>query len=608
MHVRRSRTVAAAAVCGALLLAACTSPADDAADAPTGTAKAEAVSADATGPCRSDLDGVTTADGNISVSVGGEEWRGYNNSTPETSSVHNAVINDRLLSGFIYFGTDGTICEDHTFGTIEVLSESDPFQVRYTISDDAVWSDGEPVQYADFALDWATQAIPTQETAGSPTPEPLFNHVSGLTFGDYVPDGPQGEVGGKEMTYTFPEVYADWKLLVSGAFPAHVVAAQAGVSLEELVRAIHERDYSVLDAAAQFWNEGWLSPTPGVLPDPALVPVSGPYTFEPNGWTAGQSLTLTANDAYWGPPPAAKELTFRFASPDTHVQALQNGDLDVIEPQATVDTLGQLNGLGDAVTVSTGDTLTWEHLDFNFQGGSAFADDLALREAFALCVPRQQIVDNLIAPVNPDAVVMNAREVFPFQPAYDAVVDAAYDGRYDQVDLDAARAKVAESGATGPVKVRIGYSTPNQRRSDEVALIKSSCDQAGFDVTDVSSPDFFDTTLPNGDYEVALFAWAGSGQIVSGKNIYASDGKQNYGGYSNPAVDAAWKTLASTADADVHTEQTKVIEKLLWDDLYGLPLYAHPGVVAYRADLMNVRQSAAQSGVAWNADQWARQG
>ncbi len=598
-----------AAVCAGLLLAACTSPADDAADAtgtPTGQASPDAVAAGATGPCKADLDGVRTADASVSVSVGGEEWLGYNGTTPETYSVANSVINDRLMSGFIYFGTDGTICEDHTFGTIEVLSESDPLEVGYTISDDAVWSDGEPVEYADFALDWATQAIPTQETAGSESPEPLFNNVSGLTFGDYVPDGPQGEVGGKEMTYTFPTVYADWKLLVSAAFPSHVVAAQIGVSLDELVTAIRERDYAVLDAAAEFWNEAWLSPTPGVLPDPALVPVSGPYMLKPDGWTPGQSLTLTANEAYWGPPPATKQLTFRFASPDSHVQALQNGDLDVIEPQATVDTLGQLEGLGDAVTVATGDTLTWEHLDFNFHTGGAFADDLALREAFALCTPRQQIVDNLIKPLNPDAVVMNAREVFPFQPAYEGVLDAAYDGRYDTVDIDAARAKVAEAGATVPVKVRIGYSAPNQRRSDEVALIKSSCDQAGFDVQDVGGPDFFDTTLPNGDYDVALFAWSGSGQVASGQNIYSSTGKQNYGGYSDPDVDTAWKTLASTVDTDVHAEQVKVIEKLLWDDLYGIPVFAHPGVVAYRSDLMDVRQTAAQSGVAWNAEQWVR--
>src|SRR5699024_12086767 len=63
-------------------------------------------------------------------------------------------------------------------------------------------------------------------------------------------------------------------------------------------------------------------------------------------------------------------------------------------PQPTVDTLAQLENLGDAVAIQKGDTLTWEHLDFNFAEGNAMTN-LELRKAFAMCVPRQQIVDNL---------------------------------------------------------------------------------------------------------------------------------------------------------------------------------------------------------------------
>ena len=37
----------------------------------------------------------------------------------------------------------------------------------------------------------------------------------------------------------------------------------------------------------------------------------------------------------------------------------------------------------------------------------------------------EKIVDTLIKPISPDSVVMNAREVFPFQDNYDAVVAAA---------------------------------------------------------------------------------------------------------------------------------------------------------------------------------------
>jgi peptide/nickel transport system substrate-binding protein len=128
----------------------------------------------------------------------------------------------------------------------------------------------------------------------------------------------------------------------------------------------------------------------------------------------------------------------------------------------------------------------------------------------------------------------------------------------------------------------------------------------GFDVEDNAAEDFFDKDLPNGDYEVALFAWQGSGQITSGENIYSSTGQQNYGKYSDETVDEAWKTLSSTTDEAVHADQRVIIEKQLWDTLYGIPLFAHPGVIASNSAVENVRATAAQGGVVWNSEQWSR--
>lgn len=76
--------------------------------------------------------------------------------------------------------------------------------------------------------------------------------------------------------------------------------------------------------------------------------------------------------------------------------------------------------------------------------------------------------------------------------------------------------------------------------------------------------------------------------------------------YSNPEVDAAFEALATSLDEDEQKEQTKIIEKLLWEDFQAIPLYAHPGVVGHNADVANVRDSAAQSGALWNVEQWVR--
>ena len=561
--------------------------------------KGQKLTAEASGPGLADLGDVETQDGSIAYSVGADDFLSYNGLQSNTYTTYNSAVVDRMFSSFWYFGTDGSIIPNEDFGTYEKTSD-DPLTVKYTISDDAKWSDGTPVTAGDFIFHWAANND-TVKAEGSETP--LFDSIS-FEQGKYIPEAPEGEADGKEFTVTYPEPYADWEILISTALPAHIVAKEAGMSFEELVTAAKEKDVEALTPAAEFWNDGW-DFSPGELPDASLVPSMGPYKFKDGGWQAGQSITLETNPEYWGTPAATKELVLRFADPKTHVQALQNGDLDVIEPQATVDTLQQLEGLGDDVNVQTGDQLTWEHVDYNRGEGSVFADSPELREAFALCLPRQQIVDNLIKPIYADAQVMNLREVFPFQDKYQEVVDAAYPEEMDQPNIEKAKELVEKSGVSKPT-VRLGYQAGNQRRTETVALIKSSCDQAGFDVQDANSPVFFKEVMPAGDYDAALYAWAGSGQKASGANIYQSDGAQNQQSYNNPEVDAAWDKLATSLDENEQLEQVKTIEKLLWEDFQAIPLYAHPGLVGHKADVANVRDTAAQSGALWNVEQWVR--
>ena len=617
MKYTKLSAAAALAAGSALILSACAPGGGNAGDSSSNSAsgasqggdsgagnviegdKGQKLTAEASGPELADLGDVETQDGSIAYSVGADDFLSYNGLQSNTYTTYNSAVVDRMFSSFWYFGTDGSIIPNKDFGTYEKTSD-DPLTVKYTISDDAKWSDGTPVTAGDFIVHWAANND-TVKAEGSETP--LFDSIS-FEQGKYIPEAPEGEADGKEFTVTYPEPYADWEILISTALPAHIVAKEAGMSFEELVTAAKEKDVEALTPAAKFWNDGW-DFSPGELPDASLVPSMGPYKFKDGGWQAGQSITLEANPEYWGTPPATKELVLRFADPKTHVQALQNGDLDVIEPQATVDTLQQLEGLGEDVNVQTGDQLTWEHVDYNRGEGSVFADSPELREAFALCLPRQQIVDNLIKPIYADAQVMNLREVFPFQDKYQEVVDAAYPKEMDQPNIEKAKELVEKSGVSKPT-VRLGYQAGNQRRTETVALIKSSCDQAGFDVQDANSPVFFKEVMPAGDYDAALYAWAGSGQKASGANIYQSDGAQNQQSYNNPEVDAAWDKLATSLDENEQLEQVKTIEKLLWEDFQAIPLYAHPGLVGHKADVANVRDTAAQSGALWNVEQWVR--
>ena len=557
------------------------------------------------GSGRFELSGVETQKKEIKLTVGSVEYGGYNGITPDTYSTYTSAVAGTYMPGFYYYGTDGKIYQNKDMGSYKLISE-DPMKVEYTIHEDAVWSDGTPITVADAISAWGTQSTmssPDAEKDDDGNAAPLFNNVSNDLV-DQVPDGPQGDPEGKTFTVTFKEPNPDWQLQSWLDFPAHVIAKNGGLSKEEYIKALQDQDAKKLEKAAKFWNTGW-NRGPGKLPEAADNVSGGPFILD--SWQQGESVTVKANPKYWGEKPGVEKITFRFMDDSAMVQGLKNADVQVISPQTTPDIADQLHGLEkeNQAKLYSGNQLTWEHLDFNFRKGNVMGDDVEIRKAFAMCVPRQEIVDKLIKSVNPDATVLNAREIFSDDENYDAVLSESYGGEYDEVDIEGAKKILKDKGKEG-AKVRIGYAAPNPRRSQEVQLIKNSCEKAGFKIEDVSSKDFFDPggTLDTGKYEVALFAWAGSGQKTSGWNIYHSKGAQNYGKFKNADVDAAFDKMKRAMSDEDHLAAVKEAEKALWENLYGIPVFQHPAMEAADPNLANIAHTVTQSGITWNIDQW----
>jgi peptide/nickel transport system substrate-binding protein len=539
-------------------------------------------------------DGAAGETQDVTITVAHEqEFGSYNNNTAEENAVKNTVVLNQVLRGFWFFGEDGSVVPDTEFGTYEKTSD-DPLTVKYTFADGAKWSDGEAIDCDDFLLVWAANSgkYTTGETDEEGNPALLFSTAG--TTGYDIMDKPECADGDTEVTVTYQEPFADWQANFGSFLPAHVVEEQAGGI--DLVDAITNDDQEALTSAAEFYNTGWVF-NPGEI-DTAITPSAGPYQID--SWQAGQSLTLTANPEWWGTPAKSKNIVIRFIPQEQQAQALANGEIQIAEPQPNPDVVQQLEGLGDQVEVVQGDEYTYEHLDFNFGGAFADAD---LRKAFALCVPRQLIIDNLIKPVNPNAEVMNSRYAFPFSPEYADVTGASYDGTYDEANVEEAKAILDGKGAAGTV-VRIGYQTPNQRRTNATDLIRSSCNQAGFDVQDAGQEDFFGNGLAAGNFDVALFAWAGSPLVTGSSSTFVTGGGNNNGKYSNPEVDTLINELNVTPDLDAQQELVSQVEKILWTDLATIPIFAFPGVVAHASNIEGVSFQPSQSQVTWNMHEW----
>ena len=542
-----------------------------------------------TGPSATDT--ATTAP--ITFTWGYEqEFSSYNNNTADAGAAANTVVMNQVQRGFANFAPDGKVLPDTEFGTFEKTAD-DPLTVKYTFADKAAWSDGNPLDCDDAVMAWLSRANVSTDKG--------WSAISTTGYEDM--NKPACKDGEKTFTVTYKKKYADWQasFFNQDILPAHLV--EKGSAVADLIAAADAPTGADSLKAAAYYNTAWKL-NPGEL-KPEIMPSAGPYTI--SKWDAGQSITLTANDKWWGTPPKVQTIVIRFLAGDAMVQALQNGEIDAMNPQPQVELVNQLKAAGDKVKFSTADQYTFEHFDFNFKG--TFADK-NLREAFAKCIPRQQIVDNLIKPQNADAKILQSRFVFPFNAPYSDFESSVGGEKYSTVDVAGAKTLVDASGVKAPIQVRIGWrkdpAALNKRRVDTVALLQASCKGAGFNVVDAGTPDFFDKGLPDGNFDVALFAWTGSPLVAANKSIYITGGGQNNYEYSNKAVDADLDALAQEIDPDKQLVLLKKLDTALWTDLATIPLFAFPGILGTEPNVQGVEFNATQQDLTWNAYEWSK--
>ncbi len=224
--------------------------------------------------------------------------------------------------------------------------------------------------------------------------------------------------------------------MFGGQVPAHVIAREAGV--DDLLGAFESDDTEAITAIAETYNTLY-TVNPGEINEDTML--SG-GKFAIGSWEAGSSVTLVPNESYWG-TPAEGPVVIRIIAEEAQAQALANGEINAMDPQPSVDLIGQLDGT-EGVVVETGNQYIWEHFDFNFN--SEIWSDIQVREAFAKCLPREQMVQALIQPVNPEAQVLNNRWIQPFEDGYQD-----NSGGVSELDLEAAQALLDASGIAQPV-------------------------------------------------------------------------------------------------------------------------------------------------------------
>jgi len=145
-------------------------------------------------------------------------------------------------------------------------------------------------------------------------------------------------------------------------------------------------------------------------------------------------------------------------------------------------------------------------------------------------------------------------------------------------------------------------------------VISAELRRAGFEITLFPNRNIFGdkhtaTSLESGDFQMAVYSWVSGPFITPDQTIYASPRGgsigQNYTRGGDARVDELFGRLATETDAADEVTMANRIDRLLWDDLFTIPLYQRPVLEIHDHNLLNVSLNPAFVGLGWNANDWA---
>lgn len=525
--------------------------------------------------------GGNAASGPVEVRSGGtltfaadQEPPGFNVNTTGGNTLAGANVVRNLVPTVFVIQPDFTLKLNTELMDSVELTRQDPQTVVYKIKPTATWDDGVPISADDFSYLWqnlngSNKAIDAKSTTG-------YEDIAAVTGSD----------NGKTVTVVYKKKFADWKALFSmgngdAILPAHTMRTLPG-------------------GPVTAWNHGL---------DQQFPVSGGPFRLE--SYTPGSTLTLVRNDRYYGAKAHLDRITFRFLPrSDTQVTALQNNEVQLIYPQPQLDDVNKVKGIaGVKYEINFG--LLFEHLDFNFK--TPGLGDPAVRKAIATGLDGGELVNATVRQFSDQAKVLGNRIWLTNQPQYQD-----HSGGYAKGDLAGAQRMLEQAGyVKGPDGIyakdgqRLSYrfttTQGNQLREDTGVLFQSQMRKLGVDIRidNKNSKTFFGEPLPQGDFDIALFAWVGSPFAISGNRLaYRTGSSSNYGKYANARVDQLFDQALQELDEKKVADLGNQIDQQLWADMATIPLYQKPTYIAYYDKYGNIRDNSSQETPFYNSNEW----
>jgi len=564
-----------------------------------------------------------------------------------TTTTNSTVCTDQAAltgMGFNYYNDKKELIKNTVFGNYKVIKNSKTdFRVQYTVNPGRVWSDGTPITGVDLLLshvlgsDAYSIAAGLGDPADKKTP-PAFN---GLGYSSTYHKNIVGEpvLSSDEMSVTlrYKSPIANWDLYGPGPSPVHAMVLMAegktelqsvsanNAAKDRFLAAYKSKDTALLKKMGDVWSKDYTITTINKSTNPLLLISNGGFMVD--NAVPKTSLTMKLNPRYNSGPKMSGSIdtiVFKVITDGTAaVQALANGELDIYAGQATADAVAALKKITN-INVTGGEQAVYEHWDlhydsvegeppysgiFSVKGG---AKAKALRQAFLLGLPRNEIMEKLIAPINGVTTPLCTTWVAPGTAAYDkicAVNGSAFYTRGTQESRNKSALALVQKfypdALKNPVTVNVLVPGGNARRAAQFALAKANLAKVGFNlVGDVQSG--WGGLLGNGKYDAFFFAWVSSSVLQKQScSVLETTGGSNYVmGYSNKVVDRVCEELDVAAKDSILLQKYITADRALFADAVTLPVFVHPGVNAVNKNLKGVKPAPLSPQLTWNFWEW----
>jgi peptide/nickel transport system substrate-binding protein len=566
----------------------------------------------------------------------------FNSGTPDTNLTINSAVGYLQGIGFNYYDDKKNVIQNKVFGSYKVVkNNATDFRVQYTVAPGRVWSDGTPITAVDLLLSHVLSSNVYSKAAGLGDPDsdnvPAFNSNGyGGTYNDNIVGEPVLSADKMSVTLQYKQKIANWDLFGPGPSPVHTLVllseGKKGLQSVKDNEAARDRFYAaystkntaVLKAIGKVWSEAYNITQVDDKTNPLLFVGNGGFLVD--SAVTKSSVTLKKNPKYNSGPALSGSIDtviFKFISDGTAAsQALANGELDIYSGQATADAVAALKKITN-VTVKGGIQSCYEHWDtrvnaapgqpeYNglFKGHGGKGADL--RKAFLLSIPREEITEKLIRPINDGAVVLGSTFLAPGQEGYDRLVanngSSYYVGAQDVLNAKALRLVkkyYPSASASNPVKVKVLVPGNNPRRAAEFALAKANALKAGFDLQgDVQAS--WSPKIQLSDYDAMFFAYCQTAVSQTGTNAnFIAGGGNNRTGVNLPKLDAILVTLQAPLSNSALVSKVIAAERIIHAEGLSVGVFQFPAVTAYNKNLKNVKPAPLSPNLVWNYWEWA---